>query len=81
MKNDGKSIWLLLLEGLGELLLTLLCLVIGIFIVSLFGVNFESFDMDYDLIILLGFVSFFVVFGCINAFVQWLKKTIRRKHK
>ena len=81
MKNDGRTIWLLLLEGLGELLLTLLCLVIGIFIVSLFGVNFESFDMDYDLIILLGLVSFFVVFGCINAFVQWLKKIIRRKHK
>ena len=81
MKKDKKHIGLVLLEWLGELLLTLLCLGIGIFIVSLFSVNFESSDMDYDLIILLGLVSFFVVFVCVNAFVQWIKKIIRGKHK
>lgn len=79
MKKDKKNIGWALLEGLGELVLTLLCLGIGIFIVSLFGVDFESPNIDYDLIILLGLVVFFVILGIICAFVQWIKKIFRGK--
>lgn len=74
-----------LLEVFCELLLTIICFGIGIFIISLFGVDFESLDMDHDLIILIGLVSFFVVLcvvlAGVNAFVQWIKKIIRGKHK
>lgn len=80
MKKDKKYIGLALLEGLGELVLTLLCLGIGVFIVGLFGVDFESPNIDYDLIILLGLAVFFVVLGIICVFVQWFKKILRGKH-
>ena len=81
MKRTDKHTWMDLLEGLGEILLTVLCLGIGIFIIDLFGVDFESLDMDYDVIILIGLVVFFPVFGCASAFVEWIKKIIRRLYK
>jgi len=81
MKKDKKKIGWALLEGLGELLLTLLCLAIGIFIVSLFGVDFESPDIEYDLIILLGLAVFFVIFGVVCALFQLFKKTIKGKRR
>ncbi len=79
MKKDKKHIGLALLEGLGELVLTLLSLGIGVFIVGLFGVDFESPNINYELIILLGLAVFFVIFGIICAFVQWIKKILRGK--
>ncbi len=78
MKKDKKNIGALL-EGLGELVLTLLWFGMGVFIFSLFGVDFESLNIDFDLIVLLGLVVFFVVFGIICAFVQWIKKIFRGK--
>lgn len=81
MKKDKKSIGLALLEGIGELLLTLVCFGIGASIISLFGVDLELQNIDYDLIILLGLAVFFVVFVIIFAFVQWIKKILREKHK
>lgn len=81
MKKDNKYIRSNLLENLVELLLPLLSLFIGIVIVSLFGMNIESPDTDYDLIILIGLIAIFIVFGSISACVQWLKKIIRGKHK
>ncbi len=80
MKKGKKNIGWALLEGLCELMLTLLCLGTGIFIVSLFDVDFESPNVDYDLIILLGFIIFFVIFGIIHAFVQRIKKILKGKH-
>ena len=81
MKKNKKHRTRDLIEAIGELLLTLLCFGIGIFIISLFGVDFESTNMDYDLIILLGLVSFFVIFGVVSAFVELLKKILREKCK
>ena len=78
MKKSKKNIRWALLEGLGELVLTLLSLGIGVFIVGLFGVDFESPNIDYELIILLGLAVFFVIFGIICAFVQWIIKKILR---
>ncbi len=80
MKKGKKKIGAVLLEGLGELVLTLLCLGIGVFIVGLFDVDFESPNIDYNLIILFGLVVFFVIFGVICALVQWIKKILRGKH-
>lgn len=79
MKKDKKHIGWALLEGFGELILTLLCLGIGVFIVGLFGVDFESPDIDYDLIILLGVVVFFVIFGVVYALIKWIKKMVKNK--
>ena len=76
-KSKKNTIWALL-EGLGELVLILLSLGIGVFIVGLFGVDFESLNINYELIILLGLVVFFVIFGIICAFVQWIIKKILR---
>ncbi len=80
MKQNRKKRWILL-EGIGELCFTLLFLGIGILIVSLFGVDFESPDIDYDLIILLGLIAFAVLFGIVYAFVQWLKKIVKGRRK
>lgn len=81
MKKDKKHIGWALLEGLGELVLTLIFLGIGIFVVDLFGVDFESPNIDYDLIILLGVVVFFMNFGIVYALVQFIKKIILGKQK
>jgi hypothetical protein len=78
MKKSKKNIIWALLEGLGELVLTLLSLGIGVFIVGLFGVDFESLNINYELIILLGLAVFFVIFGITRAFVQWIIKKILR---
>lgn len=79
MKKDKKHIGWALLEGFGELILTLICLVIGVFIIGFFGVDFESPDIDYDFIILLGVVVFFVIFGVVCALMQWIKKRVKNK--
>ncbi len=70
-----KCLSWILLEGLGELLLTLLCLRIGMLVVSLFGVDVTSDTVGYDLLCLLGVVIFFAVFGAICAIIHLIKKT------
>ena len=81
MKKDKKKIGAVLLEGLAEIVLTLICFGIGAFIVSLFGVNLDSPNIDGDLIILLGIVVLVVIFGTVHTLVQWFKKIIASKRK
>ena len=81
MKKDKKKNGAVLLEGLAEIVLTLICFGIGAFIVSLFGVNLESPNIDGDLIILLGIVVLVVIFGTVHTLVQWSKKIIGSKRK
>jgi hypothetical protein len=81
MKNNKKHIAEGLLEGLAELVLTLIFFGIGAYIVSLFGVDFNSPDVDHDLIVLLGIVAFFVIFVIAYALIRWVKKIIRGKFK
>lgn len=81
MKKDKKNIGWALFEGLCELVLTLLGLGIGVFIIGLFDVDFESSNANYDLIILVGLVVFFVSFAIICALVEWFKKIIGSKRK
>ncbi|MBQ8409593.1 MAG: hypothetical protein IJY39_12105 [Clostridia bacterium] len=74
-----KKIWNAILEAVGELILTLLCLGIGILIVSLFGVNVALDDVDYDLLILLGCAVFVASFIAVYFFVQWIKKRFEKR--
>ena len=73
MKRTKKQIGLSLLEGLGELLLTLLCFGIGALIVSLFGV--DIFAIDSDLLVLLGTAVFIAVFVAVYFLIQWIKRS------
>ena len=81
MKKDKKRIAEGLLEGLGELVLTFIFFGIGAYIVSLFGVDFNSPDADHDLIVLIGIAAFFVIFVIAYALIRWVKKIIRAKRK
>lgn len=56
-----------------ELLVTLLCLGIGALILALFGVDFSSPGLDWDLVVLLGCAVFIAVLVAVYALVQWIK--------
>ena len=78
MRKDKKGIGKrILLEGLGEIALTLGCLVLGAVIVSLFGGDVNFSETDPDLLILLGVVVSFPIFIVIYYVVQWIKKKVR----
>ena len=79
--KDKKKIKSALLEGLVEIVLTLVSFGIGALIVSLFGVKPDSPNVDGDSIILLGIVAICVTFAIVYAIVQWFKKTIGNKNK
>ena len=81
MNKDKKKIKSALLEGLVEIVLTLVSFGIGALIVSLFGVKPDSPNVNGDSIILLGIVAICVTFAVVYAIVQWFKKTIGNKNK
>lgn len=81
MKNDKQRLREALLEGLLEIVLTLIFFGIGVLIIRLFGIPLDSPNMDGDLILLLGIVVFLVVMGTILALIQWFKKIPGGKHK
>ena len=72
MNRTKKQIGMALLEGLGELLLALLCFGIGALIVSLLGV--DVFAIDFELLVLLGTAVFVGVFVAVYFLVQWIKR-------
>ena len=79
MKKDKKRIAEGLLEGLAELVLTLIFFGVGAYIVSLFGVDFNSPDVDHDLLVLLGIAALAVIVVIVYVLVRWIKKMIRNK--
>ena len=79
MKKDKKKLKEAFFEGLLEIVLTLIFFGIGALIVSAFGVDLDSPNIDFDLIVLLGIIVSVVVFGLICTLVQWLKKMIKGK--
>ncbi len=79
MKRTKKEIGMALLEGLCELVLALICFGIGALLLHLFGVDFTSADIDFDLIILIGVGVFFAVFIAVYFLVQWIKKRLGGK--
>ena len=71
MKIDKKKIKDAFLEGLIEIVLSLICFGIGALIISAFGVKLNS--LNFDLIILLGVIVFIFCFCdciCISTMVQ-----------
>ena len=81
MKKDKQKLKEAFFEGLLEIVLTLIFFGIGALIIRAFGVELDSPNIDFDLIILLGIIVPIVVFGIVCALVQWFKKTIKNKHK
>ena len=81
MKKDKKKLKEAFLEGLLEIVLTLIFFGIGALAVSAIGVELDSPNIDFDLIVLLGIIVPVVVLGLVCALVQWLKKTIKGKQK
>ena len=81
LKKDKKKIGEALLEALGELVLMLIFFGIGILIIRLFGIEFDSSVLDDDLIILIGIIACAVVFAIVWILVQWLKKIIKGNRK
>jgi len=79
VKKSKKNFTHALLEGLAEIVLTLIFFGIGACIISLFGVNLDSPNIDGDSIILIGIVVPLVVFATVCALVQWFKKKIKGK--
>ena len=77
MKKDKKKLKEAFFEGLLEIVLTLIFFGIGALVVSAFGVELDSPNIDFDLIVLLGIIV--PVLVC--ALVQWLKKIIKGKQK
>lgn len=81
MKKDKKKLKEAFLEGILEIVLTLIFFGIGVLIVSAFGIELDSSSIDSDWIILLGIIVLLVVFGLVFALIQWLKKIIGDKQK
>ena len=81
MKKDKKQLKEAFLEGILEIVLTLIFFGIGALIVSAFGIELDSVSIDSDWIILLGIIVLLVIFGLVFALIQWLKKIIRGKQK
>ena len=81
MKKDKRKLKEAFFEGLLEIVLTLIFFGIGAFIVSVFGVELDSTNIDFDLIVLLGIIVPIVAFALICTLVQWLKKIIKGKQK
>lgn len=81
MKKDKKKLKETFFEGLLEIVLTLIFFGIGALIVSALGVELDSPNIDFDLIVLLGIIVPIVVFGLICTLVQWLKRITKGKQK
>ena len=81
VKKEKKKLKEAFFEGLLEIILTLIFFGIGALVVSAIGVELDSPNIDFDLIVLLGIFVPVVVFGLVYALVQWLKKTIKSKQK
>lgn len=81
MEKDKKKLKEAFFEGLLEIVLTLIFFGIGALIVSAFGVELDSPNIDFDLIVLLGIIVPIVIFGLICTLVQWLKRITKGKQK
>ena len=72
MKKQKTKFREAIIEALLELLLTAVCFGIGALVLFFFGVNLDSPDLDFELIVLIG-ISPVVLLGVICALVQWIK--------
>lgn len=73
-----------MLEVLGELVLTFVCLVIGFVIVGMFDINieyFKSLNTDFELLILIGLLPILVSYGIAWLLVRLIKRIFKRRQK
>ena len=81
MKRSKKEIGIALLEGLVEVILSLVFFGIGAFVVGLFGVKIDSLNVDGELLVLIGIAALFAIFGLVYVLVKWVGKKIESKRK
>lgn len=79
MKKDKSKLKGALLEGLLEIVLTLIFFGIGALIFGAFGVEPDSANVDLDLTVLLGILACAVIFGLVFALVRCFKKIVKGK--
>lgn len=80
MKNK-KRVKEALSEILLELIIVIVCLGIGIIILTLFGVDITSPEIDYELIALLGSVVIISIFVAAYFIIQGIKKATAVTHE
>ena len=68
-----------LLEALLEIIVSIVALVIGALVLALFGVDFDSPNMDGDLLMLLGLVAVAAVVALITFILKGIKWLIARR--
>ena len=74
MKRNKKQIKEDLLDGLLEIILSLIFGAIGVLIISLLGIDLDASSIDLDLLILIGLVAFLAVFGITYVVIHLIKK-------
>lgn len=74
MKRNKKQIKEDLLDGLLEIVLSLVFCAIGALIISLLGIDLDASSIDLDLLILIGIVAFLAVFGITFVAIHLIKK-------
>ena len=74
MKNK-KSFWSSVLEVVAEIALTLLCFVLGITFWQQFDIGTVAENLNPELMIFLGVIIFFIVFGIIRLLIYGFKKS------
>ena len=79
MKRTKKQIKEDLLDGLLEIVLSLVFCAIGALIISLLGIDLDASSIDLDLLIFIGIVAFLAVFGIVCALLQLKKKKKKKK--
>ena len=78
MKRNKNQLGGAVVEVILEILLTLICFGVGAVFFSLIGVELDSPHLSDDVIILVGLILPFAVFGIIHALVEWIKGRIGR---
>ncbi len=78
MKRNKNQLGGAVLEVIVEIVLTLICFGVGAVFFSLIGVELDSPHLSDDVIILVGLILPFAVFGIIHALVEWIKGRIGR---
>ena len=74
MKRTKKQIKEELLDGILEIVLSLVFCAIGALIIGLFGIDLDLSGIDLDLLILIGVGAFLAVFGIVCVVIHLIRK-------
>lgn len=83
MKSKKDAFKENLLEGILEIVFTVIFFGVGAVLVHLFGelfkLDLDVFSMDEDLIVILGIVAFFVICAIVALLVNIIKKRTKKQ--